>query len=446
MFINVKALITLTAIIILTACGTTTKDVVVRPVEIDSTLLNPGRGFTTTGKTFNDGLKADQHPLSGLHQLRVYWNKLQPEEDKINFALIDSFIERCTANGQLLNFRVMCQNEDMTVPEWALEAGVKSPFYDNPVFLEKHANLIKALGERYDGHPGVGFVDIGTVGHWGEWHITPDAKDPKKIVYPSEASVKNIIDVYFSSFKKTPLVSLISLKSPYGYKYATSNGAGWRADCWGDMDSLGWNHMKGVYPPAIKNAGAEDSWKKGPIAFETCWTMNEWFKRQWDIDYILEKALEWHATGVNNGSEEVPEPWRAKVKEFEKKLGYRFVLDELVYPGSIKKGESIKMKMHWQNKGVAPMYNIYQLAFQLTSKSNPETKIVIAADADLRKIFPGGMDLPATIQLPGHITEGDYELELGIVVPGTKQPVVKLAIAGINESGWYKMGDIKVAG
>ncbi len=426
------------------SCNSAGKNVVVKPVEIDSTLINPGRGFTSTGNTFNEDIKNRLHPLCGVNQQRYYWDQLEPEEGKINFGLIDSAIARSVRNGQQLNFRVMCQNVEMTVPKWALDAGVKSPFYDNPVFLEKQINLIKALGARYDGHPGVCFVDIGTVGQWGEWHVSSSEIDPKKIVYPTDESVKKIIDAYFSSFRKTPLVALISLKKKYGFQYATSNGAGWRADCWGDMDSLGWNHMKGVYPQAIDSAHAHDSWKNGPIAFETCWTMSEWYKRGWDLDYILNKALEWHATEVNNGSEAVPDEWYPKVKEFEKKLGYRLVLNELTYPEEVKKGESINCAMKWQNKGVAPVYNQYQLALQLVSKKDPTKRFAVATDADLRKILPGNMDVASTVAIPAQAEAGEYDLELGVVTPGTNKPAIQLAIANKTAEGWYKMGAIKI--
>jgi hypothetical protein len=427
-----------------TSCITGGKTVVVKPVEIDSTLLNPGRGFTSTGSAFNVNFAGKMHPLAGIHQQRLYWDELEPEEGKINYSLIDSAIAKCLRNGQTLNFRVMCQNVDMKVPKWALDAGVTSPFYDNPVFLEKHLNLIKALGKRYDGHTGVSFVDIGTVGQWGEWHVSSSEIDPKKIVYPTDESVKKIIDAYFSSFKQTPLVSLISLKKKYGFQYATSHGAGWRADCWGDMDTLGWNHMKGVYPQAIDSAGAHGSWKNGPIAFETCWTMNEWYKRGWDLDYILNKALEWHATGVNNGSEEVPAEWYPKVKEFEKKLGYRLVLNELTYPSAVKKGEVISCNMKWQNKGVAPLYNTYQLAIQLVSKTDAARRYPIATDTDLKKLFPGNTDLKSSVTIPSEIEAGEYELEMGVVEPGTKKPAIQLAIAGKTPEGWYKMGTIAI--
>ena len=427
-----------------TSCNTASKNIVVTPVEIDSTLVNPGRGFTSTGNSFNENFGGKRHPLSGIYQQRLFWDKLEPQEGKINFGLIDSALAKSVRNGQLLNFRVMCQDVEMTVPKWALDAGVASPFYDNPVFIEKQINLIKALGQRYDGNPGVCFVDIGSIGQWGEWHIDPDAKDPTKIVYPSYETVKKIINAYFSSFKKTPLVALISFKEKYGFQYATSNGSGWRADCWGDMDSLGWNHMRGVYPQAIENAKAYDSWKNGPVAFETCWTMNEWYQRGWNLDYILNKALEWHATGVNNGSEEIPKDWYPKVKEFEKKLGYRLVLNSLAYPSKAKKGEAVNCTLNWQNKGVAPLYKKYDLAVRLVSKTNPDQSFTIITDADMKKLFPGNTELKSTIAIPGKTATGDYEFELGVVDPDTKKPAVKLAIAGKTEEGWYKMGVIAI--
>lgn len=435
----------LCALAFFTSCTTGNKDVVVKPVEIDSTLVNPGRGFTSTGNAFNESFNSKRHPLSGIHQQRLYWDQLEPEEGKINFRLIDSAIAKTVRNGQMLNFRVMCQDVNMRVPQWALNAGVMSPYYDNPVFLVKQTNLIRALGERYDGNPGLCFVDIGTVGQWGEWHVDPDAKDPKKIVYPTYESVTKIIDAYFSSFKKTSLVALISLNEKYGFQYATSNGSGWRADCWGDMDSLGWNHMKGVYPQAIENAKAYNSWKNGPVAFETCWTMNEWYKRGWDLDYILNKALEWHATGVNNGSEEIPAAWYPRVKEFEKKLGYRLVLNTLTYPSKVKKGETISCTLNWQNKGVAPLYKTYDLAVRLVSKTNAANKFSITTDADLKKLFPGSTVIKSSITIPPQTEHGEYEFELGVVDPATKKPAVKLAIAGKTSDGWYKMGTIAIA-
>jgi len=429
---------------LLYGCSSGNKTIVVRPVEIDSFLLNPGRGFTSTGNMFNDNIANRRHPLCGVNQQRYYWTQLEPKEGEINFAIIDSAIARSARNGQQLNFRVMCQDEDMVLPEWAIAAGVKSPYYDNPVFIEKQINLIKALGVRYDGNRDVCFVDIGSIGQWGEWHIDPEAADPNKIIFPNNENAKKIIDAYTESFKKTPLCALIAYKQPYGFSYAIAQKTGWRADCWGDMDSLGWNHMKGVYPQAMEQANADENWKYGPVALETCWTMEEWHKRGWDIDYILSKALEWHANSVNNGSQQIPEEWRDKVMAFEKKLGYRFVLREFSYPSIIRSGKPVELRMQWENIGVAPIYNPYTLAIRLTSGTGPGKTYIIPTDADIRKWLPGAIEVNATLSLPPEAPAGKYQLAIGIVDKDTQEPDIQLAISGRTSEGWYPMGQVEV--
>jgi len=429
---------------LLTTCSSTEKLSVAKPVETGAFLLNPGRGFTSTSTVYNEHLSNRRHTFCGVSQQRFFWNALEPEEGKIRYDLIDSTIARAVRNGQQVNFRVMCQDVDMMVPEWALKAGVKSPFYDNPVFIQKQVNLIKALGKRYDGHPDVCFVDIGSIGQWGEWHTDPDAPNPKKIVFPTDANARVIIDAYLSSFRKTPLAALIAFKQKYGFGYAISKGTGWRADCWGDMDSLGWNHMKGVYPQALGAANAYESWQHGPVALETCWAMEDWYKRGWNIDYILGKALEWHATEVNNGNQAIPEKWYPKVKEFEKKLGYRFVLEEMKYNASVGQGKPLACEMTWQNRGVAPIYKAYDLAVQLVSKKDSSKKYPVRTDADVKKWLPGRSDYHTSLPLPAAMAPGEYELQVGLLSPVTGKPAIQLAIGGKTGDGWYRVGDLAV--
>ena len=42
------------------------------------------------------------------------------------------------------------------------------PDMSDPVFIYYHEKLIHALGERYDGHPDLAEVDLGSIGMWGE--------------------------------------------------------------------------------------------------------------------------------------------------------------------------------------------------------------------------------------------------------------------------------------
>ena len=51
--------------------------------------------------------------------------------------------------------------------------GTTSPDYDSPFLLNALGNFIAAYGARYDGDPRIGFINLGLVGLWGEWHTWP---------------------------------------------------------------------------------------------------------------------------------------------------------------------------------------------------------------------------------------------------------------------------------
>ncbi len=436
-FIEKKITKLIVLILVFWGCSPNSSQVIVTPKEIDDPLVNPGRGFATTG-LFNEDIHDRLHPLSGVIQKRWYWDVLEPVEGEIRFSMIDSVISKAAKNGQQLNIRIMCQNVEMHIPDWAMAQGIKPPYYDNPVFLEKQQNLIKAFADRYDGDSNIAFFDIGTVGQWGEWHTgSSDAE------MPSDENVIKIIDFYLDNFKETPLVMLIGASKGPGLKYAIEKGAGWRADCWGDMGDK-WRHMEDYYPEALASSNAFDAWEKAPVALETCWTMQEWYNQGWDLDYILSKALEWHATEVNNGTEQIPEEWWPKVREFEKKLGYRFVLKQLQYPSAVYTGENLDCSMTWENKGVAPIYQHYPLAFLFQSVSDSSKTYIIESKEDITKWMPGISQGKAKINIPENMPPEDYNFLIGLIDRKSKKPAIKLAIEGQTSEGWYPLGKIQI--
>ena len=74
---------------------------------------------------------------------------------------------------------------------------------DDPIYLEKLGNFLAAFAKRYDGRPEVAFVDIGSVGIWGEGHTSRTIK-----LSPEETQriVKLHIDLHLRHFRRTLLV------------------------------------------------------------------------------------------------------------------------------------------------------------------------------------------------------------------------------------------------
>ncbi len=433
--------------VLLLSCGGA-RQVEVLPAPSDQFLLNPHRGFATTHQ-FNDNIRGIRHPQCTIVQFRWYWDELEPEEGKVNFALIDSVLARCRANGQKLNFRVMCQNGRPGVPQWVRAAGAKGepyqdnpanwqPRYDDPVFLAKHENLIRALGERYDGHPDMDHMDIGTVGRWGEWHTSGTGME-----MPDTPTRQQIIDSYLAHFRQTPLIMLIG--GGEGLAYAVANGAGWRADCLGDLGGFrpDWSHMENFYPQALQEAEALDSWKHAPVVFETCWTIQTWLDKGWDLDYILRQALEWHISVLNNGSEEIPEQWWPQVQEFERRMGYRYALKRLSHPARVRPGGTMLFELEWENQGVAPLYRNYPLTFELRSTATGASR-VLDTGIDPRGWLPGVTAIQQSLVIPADLAPGEYELGLGLVDPREGRPVIRFANAGQSEEGWLRLSRIEL--
>src|SRR4029078_11347962 len=132
--------------------------------------------------------------------------------------------------------------EYMYVPDWLKAKGCKGfeyqydgrgpkhwvPDMEDPIFQKAHFRFIEELGKRYDAHPDLDLVDIGTVGLWGEWHMSST-----NVPLPSPETRRKIIDAWRGAFSRTPKVMLIG--DVDGMRHATHNGCGWRADCLGDM-------------------------------------------------------------------------------------------------------------------------------------------------------------------------------------------------------------------
>ena len=192
-------------------------------VEYTGFLKIPGVGFQTFFRFEDEDVNLKQMPFpSGSAYFRWMWLDIEPEEGVYNWELIDSHLARARENGQTLEFRIMLEwpgAYDIGIPQWLVDKGVNlrltrcededyySPDLEDPVIREYHARLIRALGERYDGHPDLGSVDIGSVGLWGEWH---EYCHPE--LMPSREERHAIIDLYYESFPNTPLIALVDDK------------------------------------------------------------------------------------------------------------------------------------------------------------------------------------------------------------------------------------------
>lgn len=443
--------------------------IVVRPEAIDVVLVNPGMGITTfqrfNGQPLNQGLRWSEEgptkkqsgtstntdfPDTSIAYCRWFWNELQPTPERVRWEIIDTALEEARRHRQSLAIRLMPYDEEHPLPEWYRNSGARrankasdkdgsiwQPDFSDPLYLRHWKGVVTAAGQRYDGHPFLDTVDISSVGYWGEgWSD----------YMPAFEYQKALIDIYFDVFKRTPL--LMNFDEPQALAYGTQRGAGWRLDCLGDMgrqwkDRPTFSHMMDFYPQQIARMGIQDVWQRSPVSLETCWVPGFWKEKGWDVDYILAQALRWHVSSLNVKSSPIPPEWRSKFDEFQKRMGYRFILRRLSYPGSVKAGEMMPLHMWWLNAGVAPIYREYLLAIQFHS---PTSRHTLTLPVDVRKWLPGDAVFDGTVYAPDTLKPGTYQLRIGLLDPRTNEPAVRLAIKGRDSDGWYNLGTITVSG
>lgn len=441
--------------------------VVVRPAPIGDVLENPGMGVTTfqrfNGQATNPPLQWSEvgpvtklppasakpdFPGTTIAYLRWYWNVLEPEAGRFRWDIVDLALAEAHAHRQTLAIRLMPYSNQDPLPAWYQSSGARrankpsdkdgaiwQPDFSDPLFLKYWGELVAEAGRRYDGNPYLDSVDISSVGYWGEgW--SP--------YMPAFSYQKQLIDIWLDAFPTTTL--LMNFDEPQGLAYGTSHGAGWRLDCFGDLRVKSDNpyfqpEMLDIYPQQVVRAGIQEVWQKRPVSLEVCGTVSEWKRDHFDLNYILEQGLRWHVTSVNLKSSPIPDDWKAEFDNFQRKLGYRFLLRRLEYAKTVRAGAMLPVHMWWLNAGVAPAYGNYPLAVQLRSAT---ASTVLSVPVEVRKWLPGDAVFDGTLYVPDTVPEGTYDFRVAMLDPGTGKPGVRFAIAGRDPDGWYNLGSIQV--
>ena len=110
--------------------------------------------------------------------------------------------------------------------------------------------LIQALGQRYDGDIRIGFWQVGFLGHWGEWHTSPNTT-----YFASSNNQNQILSAYNSSFVQTKIQ--VRYFDVTGNNNATSWNVGFHDDSF-FQDTYGASWM--FYNTSV-TVGATAQWK-----------------------------------------------------------------------------------------------------------------------------------------------------------------------------------------
>jgi len=438
---------------------------------------NPHKGwefhYFDNGITrYHNHLKPDDYleDFPGLRTvyLRLGWSFLEPEEGKFNWELIDTVINKWTAKGYNISFRITSKETDNLVfatPEWVKAAGAKGSFreesktknwepdYGDPVFLEKLENFHRAFAAKYADKPWLEYIDIGSIGEWGEghtaysgWHDVPVEVVEKHIMMYRRCYPDNIIiisDDYLEQRDADDNADIAILEC------CMKNRIGFRDD----SSCVNWYVTLGFGYSNIRSPEIFDLvWEKIPVVLESDHYNSVKRYNLWDEGRRFEKGIEeTHASII--GFHHWPREWLAEnqtvARRLANKCGYWYFPKYAVLPDTLRKNSDRNyLRMTWENHGVAPAYHHYDLRVQLRNRESEKVFFLDLTESDNRKWMPGRIvGEYYMLKLPESLLPGKYDIKIGLFDNCRQKEIpIQLALKESRRSddGYYKMGEIIV--
>jgi hypothetical protein len=422
--------------------------------------------------------------------LRLAWSYLEPEEGQYDWHRIDEIVEKYVPLGYKISFRISCKetgtypetvNEQVdgvqyATPYWVKKAGAKGtvaenggikswvPAWGDPVYLQKLDQFHRVFAAKYDGQPWIRYVDIGSIGEWGEGHTSSSTKIP-----PTVTEVKANIDVFLKNYKKSQLVCTDDLLY-YGktdvdvktlFDYAIAKGISLRDDSpivdWYVQHNLKtWtvSHPHFYDPLYLKKPIVFELQHYGEVKKDGNWLGKNGAGKIAKYGYsgaeIMRKAIEtMHATYI--GYHGYAEDWLADNPDLTKELanlcGYWYFPVKANLPGKFSKGDNI-FTIEWLNKGVAPAYNTFGLALRFESKNPEKSFDLFLYDSGNKNWLPGiNKEENYRVKIPSEVKKGDYVLKFKLMerIPESDRDIqIGIKASIIDSQDYTKIGKISI--
>ena len=424
--------------------------------------------------------------------LRLCWSYLEPQEGKFDWHYIDEVVEKYVPKGYKISFRISCSETgkypdavgeefngvQYATPSWVEKAGAKGtivdrgkgrnkswvPKWDDPVFLEKLDQFHKAFAARYDGQPWVSYVDIGSIGDWGEGDTGSSTK-----ISPTVSEVKANIDVFIKNYKKSKLVCNDDLLSSGEneadvetlFDYAVVNGLSLRDD----SPMVDWYIKRYLNTWTLSDPHFFDPfYLQEPIVFElqhygTVKRDGNWLgkngadkivKYGYSGAEIMRNAIKtMHATYI--GYHGYAEEWLADNPDLTKELanlcGYWYFPVSATLPKFLNRGEN-EISIVWLNKGVAPAYNAFNLILRLESENPKKSFDILPVNSGNKNWLPGiSKTEKYRIEIPSKANKGSYIMKFRLTeqIGENSQPIqIGVKESVIDAKGFVEMGKVQL--
>jgi hypothetical protein len=424
---------------------------------------------------------------------RFEWTQIETAKGVYNWTTVDAAFKRAIDKGQKFSFGIMplCSNctgssiggakltypsylhDEMqreTVKDWIHDA-VWIPNWNSPNFLTAWENMLKAVSQHINTtfingirlSSIVNYIDIRGYGNWGEWHNYPYGDLEPAANRAATSSLLRIIQSHKNAFPDIRLVALtdgfdvanwsrVPAEAGYALLTGTNNvGAfGWRRDNWGDPAF--WYKNKLENNPTSYNGQLfrdliMNTWKSAPIVGEpsSCCTINGGSCQYWELEAQVRR---YHTLSFGNGNLEASTSTcvRTNIRNAAKAAGYRLVALGGTVNSTLASGSAFTILMNWQNLGITPTYEKWNVLYQLRDATN---KVVWSDTSNFKPYLFLPQSVPTAVSdefvLPTTLLSGTYQLYMIVTDPGNYRKPLPLAINGRNADGSYLVRAITVS-
>lgn len=421
-------------------------------------------GGKTTAYQFKESTETLKNPLIGfapsadyedaaadntLVYVDITWRELEPSEGVYAFAAIEeeNYLARWKSEGKHVVLRFVCDipgdQPHRDIPDWLYDKisgdGKNydisygkgfSPNYSNPVFIAAHKKAIEAMGGHFGKDGFVSYIELGSLGHWGEWHVMYEAGIPR---IPSELVRRQYIEPYVTAFPNTKIM----MRRPF--HIAKTNNFGLFNDMAGDKAAtdewLDWIRNGGDYSQAEEENALSpmpDVWKTAPIGGEFTSSHSFAWMLKDNLAQTIQLIRNSHTTFLgpkcpHGFSESGGAGLKAQASEVLKNMGYRLRVQNATVSKTFLK-DKMTVSLAFINEGVAPLYFDWPTYLYLLTSSNQVIK-KYPVDIKLSKLTGKTVLKTKNMIELKQLPKGSYKLCIGIEDPMTNVPAVSFAMA-----------------
>jgi hypothetical protein len=373
-----------------------------------------------------------------------------------DWTSLDALISDIASRGHQTVFRIYLDypTQPTGIPQFLLNEGLVTyaytdydntlsvcPDYSNPLLDQSLTNFIAALGARYDGDQRIGFIQLGLLGFWGEWHTYPHNS-----WFASTAVQDEVLIAYAAAFHNTKLLTRYpsSTTAPFNMGFHDDSFA------WDTLPPLSGSFLGGMQSvPGLTNR-----WQMQPIGGEvrpevqlcmwdpsqtTCVPTGQAFSNCVSLthaSWMLNQGV--FSPGFTGAQQNL-------ALAGSQSMGYTLCVSNAVLADAWV-STPLNVSVSLQNTGVAPFY--YDWPVQLGALNGNNTLVKTwAMTWKLSSLIPAVTNTLWSCVITNHgLGVGQYK-----IVSGVKNPLangVPLRFANTaqdaNLSGWLTLGQVSI--